>query len=104
MAVFCRPFVPDRLLPAALLGQGRVDSRWTGTGTGAGRLRVLRFWLGNRVNAGRKNEAAVRGAGPCRGRGLGEPGALPGLGGGAALRTLLYHGVELTLSAKRSFR
>lgn len=51
------------------------------------------------------------GAGACmsRGRartggGAGKASALPGLYGGAALRTLLYHGVELALGPVRAFR
>lgn len=36
-------------------------------------------------------------------RGLGEPPALSRLYGGTALRTLLHHGVELTLKSVRTF-
>lgn len=77
---------------------------------GVGHLSVVGLKLGDRVCAGGQNEPARLGDKACRfrggsskGRGLGKASTLPGLCGGAALWTLLYHCVEQTLSAVRAF-
>lgn len=78
---------------------------------GAGHVCVVGLKLGDGVHARGQNESSRRlgdearrsREGSGRGRGLRKASALPGLRGGAALWTLLYHCVELTLSAVRAF-
>lgn len=67
---------------------------------------VVGLRLGDRVLSRGQNELARLGGGACwsgerfsRGMRRGKASALPGFCGGAALWTLLYHRVELTLSA-----
>lgn len=114
---FCRSFVcpsddlqPVMLLSATLLRQGGVDSGGPWPRAGAGHLCIVGLRLGDGIHAGGQNVPARLGSGACRsrwgssrGRRLWKAAALPGLCGGAALWTLLYYCVELTLSAVRAF-
>lgn len=101
------------LLPAALLHQGGVDSRRARPRlTAAGYVCVVGLGLGDLVLAGGQDVLAGLGGGggTCWSReslrrivGGGEASTLPGFSGGAALWTLLYDGVQMTLSAVRAF-
>ncbi len=94
------------LWSASLLGQGGVVSGEACPRAGTWHLCVVGLRLGDVVHARGHNKPPRLGAWPCRSSrrgGLGKASALPGLCGGAALWTLLYHCVELTLSAVRAF-